>query len=41
MGKNNTFSPLVKKANCLDEPRDYHTETEKDKYYMVSFICGI
>ena len=28
----------------MDGPRDYHTKcikSEKDKYYMVSFTCGI
>ena len=28
----------------MDRPRDYHTklsQSEKDKYYMVSPICGI
>ena len=28
----------------MDRPRDYHTKwskSEKDKYYMISFICGI
>ena len=27
----------------MDGPRDYHTkvsQTEKDKYYMIPFICG-
>ena len=31
-------------CNNIDEPRDYHTEwsqTEKDKYYMMSLIFGI
>ena len=25
----------------MDESRDYHTKPEKDKYYMISLICGI
>ena len=25
----------------MDESRDYHTKSEKDKYYMISLICGI
>ena len=28
----------------MDGPKDYHTKwskTEKDKYYMISLICGI
>ena len=28
----------------MDGPRDYHTKwskSEKDKYYMISVICGI
>ena len=28
----------------MDGPRDYHTKsskTEKDKYHMISLICGI
>ena len=25
----------------LDRPRDYHTKLDKDKYHMLSLICGI
>ena len=40
---------LVKKWNnaicsTMDGPRDYHIEwskTEKEKYHMISLICGI
>ena len=33
-------------ATCsnTDEPRDYHTKwnkSEKDKYHMIAFVCGI
>ena len=33
-------------ANCrnMDGPRDYHTKwskPDKDKYHMISLICGI
>ena len=31
-------------CNNMDAPRDYHTKwskTEKDKYGMISLICGI
>ena len=25
----------------MDEPRNYHTKSNKDKYHMISFTCGI
>jgi len=29
-------------CNNMDGPRDYHTsQTEKNKYHMISLICGI
>ena len=31
-------------CNNMDRPRDYQTlreVTQKDKYHMISFICGI
>ena len=29
------------KIYCFDGPRGYLSQTEKDKHYMISFICGI
>ena len=37
-GWNNTI------CNNMDEPRDFHTKwnkPKKDKYHMISLICGI
>ena len=41
------YSAIKKNEICsnMDGPRDYHTsevtQTEKDKYHMISLICGI
>ena len=38
--------PLKKEYNYaigskIDGPGDYHTKSDKDKYHMISLICGI
>ena len=40
------YSVIKKNAICnnMDGPREYYTnwiQSEKDKYYMISFICRI
>ena len=39
------YSAIKELSNAIcsrmDESRDYHTKSEKDKYYMISLICGI
>ena len=43
--KRNITQPLKNNNNdtCsnIDEPRDYHTESDADKYHEVSVVYGI
>ena len=39
--KNNEIMPICRN---MDGPRDHHTKwskSDKDKYYMISLICGV
>ena len=36
-----TKSKIMPFAATWIEPRDYHTKSDRDKYCIISLICGI